>query len=864
MGLAVLLLAAAAPAMVLRVPGEAPDLATALGFAQSGDTLLLRPGRHRAVDLHLADGITVLGEGPGVVLKGNHHRSLLNIRGAHQGVVLENLELTSGRSRRDGGALRITDSRVRLTGLAIRGCRARHAGGALFALDSHLELRDCLFLDNRADDGGAIALAERDTTAKGGGLLAHNVLFAGNQARHGGAISSAVPLRAINGTFADNRVTGPGAAGAAIAAGDSLVLDLCNLTGNRGGPAGESPVALVSAPEPDVRYTNLFRNGSGDWVGPLAEFEAKRGNRIRDPRFVDASRGDYRLHWQSPLQDVAGTRAPLDFDQTPGDLGWRPVYTSVELRELPADGILPRGHYTVTKDLILAADSLRIEDGAVIRVEGRHALSLLPANGPLRIGHLQGARTALVSPVEDRARWIRLGPLAGTSRARIEGVLFNNAPLEGYHFSRLEGVHLINDLGGPPPPQAEPATVRFQGQYGSPLRLSACTEARVAVLQFKRGIGHDPTRFGHLAVIQGEVELADNQFDASPMVMHEEPLVMVGCTGAAVLGNTFIGARAIRSALCRQTGGVAHYRNNRFVDLADTGLELQYGSARMDRQAGNEFLTKATGISKPLIRMQAGALALECGGNLFKNENASWQVNPFISASSYTHGPASWHGNFWGFHEDMPIPGDVMNGDPAAGIEGFVPRWADASNSLTETGTPPDACRQQDTTEGPIAAALTQPAGMADSAVIQDLSERIRDLPAHTESPEATELLKSLGLNTPDTRRAAQAALLKAAGRSGAMQDEWLSATQFTYAQCVEAGSGNLAGAIATLDSCVSHGTDIVKDMATLARLEIATYPMSAGDAESGDGTAVQHEIDRQSAALQALESWRPGDRAGE
>jgi hypothetical protein len=121
------------------------------------------------------------------------------------------------------------------------------------------------------------------------------------------------------------------------------------------------------------------------------------------PDFADL---DYRLRWNSSLQDV-GRMSPFAqdyerFDRTKPDIGWTPPYEEVSLSG--SAPVLVAGHYLVEGDLLLSGPRIEIPDGVVLKLAGSASL-ILRNTGPdpsayeIQVGDLAGARTAIVYDV---------------------------------------------------------------------------------------------------------------------------------------------------------------------------------------------------------------------------------------------------------------------------------------------------------------------------------------------------------------------------------------------------------------------------------------------------------------------------------
>jgi hypothetical protein len=237
-----------------------------------------------------------------------------------------------------------------------------------------------------------------------------------------------VPTAMTHGTFVGNEVEGTDAHGSGIRAGSSLELVMSNLVDNRGGSPGAGPVAVSKDDTLLVSYTNIHGNSGGD--DPVASRTGK-GNLSVDPGFVDAGHGDFRLRWNSPLQD----RGPgnLEFDLTLPDIGWKPAVSTYRISgNVSTD--LSAHNYEITDDCTITGS---IPAGATLRVDSARNLVIQMAGSGSRhvIGDADGPRTAIVGrPTENARSASSIGFVPGAQpdrELRLEGVMFNYPAIPG-------------------------------------------------------------------------------------------------------------------------------------------------------------------------------------------------------------------------------------------------------------------------------------------------------------------------------------------------------------------------------------------------------------------------------------------------
>lgn len=246
-------------------------------------------------------------------------------------------------------------------------------GGAIITLPStgegpfHITVRNCHFVKNRAQYGGAINCATMDEVITGCRFVQNEaetggaILCAGwssfitdcefidNVAANGGAFRISSSSTTINRClFLRNWANVWGGALLADGGGDPCILN-CTFVGNvavhRGSaimsrhsnhlPVHASIIAFGDGAEPvycdfggtfDLSCCNMFANDGSDWPACIAAEEGQDGNFSSDPLFCDVNADDLYLSIDSPC-------APSP-DQECGLIGAFPVgcsETSVEI-----------------------------------------------------------------------------------------------------------------------------------------------------------------------------------------------------------------------------------------------------------------------------------------------------------------------------------------------------------------------------------------------------------------------------------------------------------------------------------------------------------------------------------------------------
>ncbi len=280
----------------ITVPDDIPNLTLALnpgvsGLA-SGDTVVLRDTVSHAGTYTITVPNITIKEAPGdsVVIDAFGTGSVFTVNAAGGTVTLEGLTLQNGLNLpSNGGAINVIAS----GGVIARDCdfinNRANAGGAIYSTVSSTTLENCSFTGNASTlFGGAVRSA--GTSAQQ--VVIDACTFNGNDALsgNGGAIDhagSGASLTIAGSTFTDNTCTSSG--GAVFATGalsvtvtDSQFLDNIALGTTSQDTGG---VILINVPSAVIRGCDFERNLSAGSGGAL-RFSTSAGD-IIDCRFVE-------------------------------------------------------------------------------------------------------------------------------------------------------------------------------------------------------------------------------------------------------------------------------------------------------------------------------------------------------------------------------------------------------------------------------------------------------------------------------------------------------------------------------------------------------------------------------------------------
>ena len=247
-----------------------PTIQSAIDAAQPGDTILVSPGVYRGVqnkNLDLLGKTLYLGcETPGACVLDCERdgRGFFFHRDETPATIVDGFTIINGSpsaSPFNGAGIHCFDSSPTIRNCTIRDCVTAHIGGGMWIRFAHPIIESCLFADNRARGGGAIAVSL-------GTAEIRQSTIAGNTATTGNAIS------VLSDGYVELR--------------NSIVWNH--------GPRPDSGIA-TSSDGARITYSLIERGWAGD------------GNIDGDPLFMDSGSGDYRLRSGSPCVNIGDPNA---------------------------------------------------------------------------------------------------------------------------------------------------------------------------------------------------------------------------------------------------------------------------------------------------------------------------------------------------------------------------------------------------------------------------------------------------------------------------------------------------------------------------------------------------------------------------
>lgn len=293
--------------VIRTVPRMHPTLQAAILAASNGDRIVLSPGTYvENIDL-LDKRLVIEGASTPEVTRIDGNANLMPaVRATTKecaGTILRNLTITGGTGL-PSAALKATDyyggglcamggaslrlENCHLVDNGTKGQGATFGGGAYAGgKGTRIELQGCLVRGNNAWASGGATLADMEAT-----IVHDRCTIVGNNARawafgHQGGVSAA------------NRGT--------VIVTHCIVWDNAGFQVRAFGPPYDEGCTI------QVTFSTVQYGIEG------------KGNLLKNPKFVDADKGDFRLLPDSPCIDAGDPDAPRDADGTPMEHGAFPV-----------------------------------------------------------------------------------------------------------------------------------------------------------------------------------------------------------------------------------------------------------------------------------------------------------------------------------------------------------------------------------------------------------------------------------------------------------------------------------------------------------------------------------------------------------
>jgi len=357
------------------------------------------------------------------------------------------------------------------------------------------------------------------------------------------------------------------------------------------------------------------------------------------------------LKWDHFLMDAgtatgAGEFLAYDFDLTPRDIGWHPVYDVKYLTSNWGATTPAKGWYQVNQNMSFTGSSLTLQPGTVIRVSPNKTLGLATgsANGIVTLGDKNGARTALVGSIVrngDDALSLVIGPVSSSQPrvTTIEGTLIHEGFTSELVFQNLN-LTLDNSVA------------KVASNVGASLFFKQCKGELVGYDAINAsGAYSNPGGIAGIKIFRGSFGVNKCKLDGGSGVL-SAPLYIYN----NVQSDTLV--HQIRNCTLNRMGSgsqIGIYLNQSVIRMTGTTVNdfntnaiYQYRSSTHLENDAHCQLQK--GYYTPLIQASDGHIMLCNGYNNFIMPTAD-DDPPYVTHTfSITPPPTSrdWSGNFWG------------------------------------------------------------------------------------------------------------------------------------------------------------------------------------------------------------------------
>ena len=287
--------------------GDAPNIQAAVDAASSGDVIILENGTFSGDgnrDVEFGEkNLTVKsrsGDPDSCVIDcegtpDEDHRAFDLRGGQSASTVIEGVKITNGNHQPGGG--------IRLDGASpvIRNCvfyqnTATDGGGLAIYAGSNPSVTDCVFQENTAtNSGGGSNLHTSSATYTRCVFINNDAVSLG-----GGIRSTEADFTIVECTFYGNGASF--GSGVELRYNSTVIMQRCIVSD---GQRGRSAI-YCSTSTATLSCCNLYNNVGGDWANCVADQAGTDGNMSVNPLFCDAAGGDLTLAANSPCLD-AGT-----------------------------------------------------------------------------------------------------------------------------------------------------------------------------------------------------------------------------------------------------------------------------------------------------------------------------------------------------------------------------------------------------------------------------------------------------------------------------------------------------------------------------------------------------------------------------
>ncbi|MDP8228529.1 MAG: right-handed parallel beta-helix repeat-containing protein [Candidatus Electryoneaceae bacterium] len=329
---------------IINIPEDFQIIERAIYTADTGDTILIRPGTYTEniylhnKDIVIASLFLTTGDRSYIdstIINGRNGNHVVTFREVTEETIFVGFTITGGS---EAGIYCSFEAAPIISNCIITGNTGSYGGGFFVMNDSNPDIRDCRITDNRCGWGGGILVWNANATIS-------NCVISDNYASSGGGgiffWDSDTNLFVRNSTIYHNSTTENG--GGINCRGSNPIIQNCTVSRNEA--RGYGSVIHVWGYSNATVLNSIFWANSKSEIGlgydgrnviyidysdigggePLGNQNDRvhwgEGNLETNPMFVNSPNGDFYLQELSPCIDAGDPESELDPDDTRADIG---------------------------------------------------------------------------------------------------------------------------------------------------------------------------------------------------------------------------------------------------------------------------------------------------------------------------------------------------------------------------------------------------------------------------------------------------------------------------------------------------------------------------------------------------------------
>jgi len=283
--------------------GDVTTIKAGIDSSVAGDTVLVQSGTYYEWGIYIVkSGIVVVsetGEYGSVTIDAQRHWTVLGCAGCDSTTVIQGFTITGGLTTEEqgppgAGAGMECDGSLRVVNcLFLDNLSYGYGGGVFVTMNAKPRFESCVFIGNRAAQGGAIYSTESS-------CIITDCTFVGNYSDNAGTVYCLGGSSLIRRCTFYGNSAGDGGSGIACEASVSFRSPRIDCTVIASGSSDRGAIDCDEWSHPVFTCCDVYGNVGGDWNGYIANQNGVNGNFSADPRFCDAPHGNLTLQSCSP------------------------------------------------------------------------------------------------------------------------------------------------------------------------------------------------------------------------------------------------------------------------------------------------------------------------------------------------------------------------------------------------------------------------------------------------------------------------------------------------------------------------------------------------------------------------------------